>query len=211
MTDDVVSIVPTSSFKEVAKLLAQHDVSGLPVLDEEDRVVGVVSESDLLGLRVGRAPHAAATGRPGTAATGMTAGDIMSAPAVTVRAEAAAPDAARLMARRGVERLPVVDHEDRLVGILTRRDLLCLFLRPDAEIRHRLIDVLTDTMGLGADVVSVHVVDGVVTLEGRLGTPERIAFLTCLAEQLDGVVSVVNRVAAGSPGPTTTAFGHTDS
>ncbi|MEV6164924.1 CBS domain-containing protein [Streptomyces sp. NPDC052052] len=216
MTDEVVSVVPASPFKDVAKLLAQHDVSGLPVLDEEDRVVGVVSESDLLGRTAmapeqGPVPLAVTPGRAGAAGTGLTAGDIMSAPAVTVRAEAMAPDAARLMTRRGVERLPVVDHEDRLVGILTRRDLLCLFLRPDAEIRRRLVDALVENMGLQADVVSVHVVDGVVTLEGRLGAPERIAFLTCLAEHLDGVVSVVNRVTACPPGPAAAAPGYAGS
>lgn len=119
----------------------------------------------------------------------------MSTPAVTVRAEETAPDAARLMARRGVERLPVVDDEDRLVGIVTRRDLLRLFLRPDAEIRRRIIeDVVVSTMGLGADAVAVHVIDGVVTLEGRLESRSQIAILTRLAEQLDGVVAVIGHV-----------------
>ncbi|MFE7039900.1 CBS domain-containing protein [Streptomyces atratus] len=207
MTDEVVSVIPVTSFKEVAKLLAQHNISGLPVLDDEDRVVGVVSESDLLNrqaarhLVTGDVPDDA-TSTSCSSGPEFTAAEIMSAPAVTVRAHETAPDAARLMMRSGVERLPVVDDEDRLVGIVTRRDLLRLFLRPDAEIRRRVVeDVLVGTMGLRADVVTVHVMDGVVTLEGRLESQSQIAILTCLAEQLDGVVAVVSHVTAPVDGP----------
>lgn len=116
---------------------------------------------------------------------------------VTVHADETAAGAARLMARRGVERLPVVDDEDRLVGIVTRRDLLWLFLRPDSEIRHRVVaDILVDTLGLGADVVTVHVVDGIVTLEGRLERQSQIPVLIRLTNQLDGVVAVAPRLTA---------------
>ncbi|SFX62259.1 CBS domain-containing protein [Streptomyces atratus] len=199
MTDDVVSVVSLTSFKEVAKLLAQHDISGLPVLDDEDRVVGVVSESDLLSRQAAGHPDAGATASSGAECT---AAEIMSTPAVTVHAVESAPGAARLMTRSGVERLPVVDDEDRLVGIVTRRDLLRLFLRPDAEIRRRIIqDVLVSAMGLGPDAVTVHVIDGVVTLEGRLESRSQIAILAYLAEQLDGVVAVVSHVTAPVDGP----------
>ncbi|MCX4799113.1 MULTISPECIES: CBS domain-containing protein [unclassified Streptomyces] len=207
MTDEVVSVVPVTSFKEVAKLLAQHNISGLPVLDDEDRVVGIVSESDLLNrqaarhLVTGDFPDAA-VGTAVSSGAEFTAAEVMSTPAVTVHADETAPDAARLMMRSGVERLPVVDDEDRLVGIVTRRDLLRVFLRPDAEIRRRLVeDVLVGTMGLRADVVTVHAVDGVVTLEGRLESQSQIAVLTFLAEQLDGVVAVVSHVSAPVDGP----------
>lgn len=152
MTDDVVSVVPATSFRDVAKLLAEHDISGVPVVDEDDRVVGVVSESDLL------ARHE------------LTARDLMTAPAVTVHAEETVADAARLMVRRGVERLPVVDEEERLVGIVTRRDLLRVYLRPDSEIRRRIReDVLSDAMDLPGDAVDVHVLDGVATLGAASG------------------------------------------
>lgn len=199
MTDDVVSVISLTSFKEVAKLLAQHDISGMPVLDDEDRVVGVVSESDLLGRQAAGHPDA---GAPALSGAEFTATEIMSTPAVTVHAEESAPEAARLMTRSGVERLPVVDDEGRLVGIVTRRDLLRLFLRPDAEIRRRIVqDVLVNTMGLGPDAVAVHVVDGVVTLEGRLESRSQIAILVYLAEQLDGVVAVVSHATAPADGP----------
>ncbi|MEV6144674.1 CBS domain-containing protein [Streptomyces sp. NPDC051992] len=199
MTDEVVSVVPLTSFKEVAKLLARHDISGLPVLDDEDRVVGVVSESDLLSRQGAGHPCAHATAPSGAE---FTAAEIMSTPAVTVHAEESAPEAARLMTRSGVEKLPVVDDGDRLVGIVTRRDLLRVFLRPDAEIRGRVIqDVLVSVMGLGTDAVTVHVVDGVVTLEGRLGSHSQVALLAHLVEQLDGVVAVVSHTTAPMDDP----------
>ncbi|MFJ6479769.1 MULTISPECIES: CBS domain-containing protein [unclassified Streptomyces] len=191
MTDEVVAVVSATSFKDVAKLLAQHDISGLPVVDDEDRVVGVVSESDLL-IRQGTpvAPHTEAS-----SLAEVTAGEVMSTPAVTVDAEETAADAARLMTRRNVERLPVVDEEGRLVGIVTRRDLLRLFLRPDAEIRRRVIDeVLRDVFDVRADAVEVHVLDGVVTLSGAVDRQSRVPVLVRLVERLDGVVAVASSV-----------------
>ncbi|MFG2833668.1 CBS domain-containing protein [Streptomyces zaomyceticus] len=178
MTDDVVSAVPATSFKEVAKLLAEHDISGVPVVDADDRVVGVVSASDLL------------------ARDALAARDLMTRPAITVHAEETARDAARLMVRRGVERLPVVDEEERLVGIVTRRDLLRVHLRPDAEIRDRIRgDVLADALNLPGDAVDVHVLDSVVTLAGRVRRRSQARTLVRLAESLDGVVAVVDRLA----------------
>ncbi|MFB8041787.1 CBS domain-containing protein [Streptomyces hydrogenans] len=119
-----------------------------------------------------------------------------SAPAVTVHAEEAAADAARLMARLGVERLPVVDEEERLVGIVTRRDLLRVFLRPDPEIRRRIRDeVLADAMDLPPDAIDVHVLDGVVTLAGRLRRRSQASMLRRLAERVEGVVAVVDRLS----------------
>ncbi|GEB55296.1 CBS domain-containing protein [Streptomyces gardneri] len=178
MTDEVVSAIPAASFREVAKMLAEHDISGVPVVDEDDHVVGVVSESDLL------ARHE------------LTARELMNTPAVTIHAEETVADAARLMVRRGVERLPVVDEEERLVGIVTRRDLLCVYLRPDSEIRRRIReDVLTDAMDLPADVVDVHVLDGVVTLGGRIRRRSQALMLVGLAESVDGVVAVVDRLS----------------
>ncbi|MFF8598004.1 CBS domain-containing protein [Streptomyces sp. NPDC015232] len=115
MTDDVVSVVPATSVGEVARLLSEHDISAVPVLDEDDRVLGIVSASDLAA-------------RPQPAAK-----YLMTAPAITVHAEETVGDAARLMVRRGVERLPVVDEEERLVGIVTRRDLLRAFLHPSPD------------------------------------------------------------------------------
>ncbi|MER5730818.1 CBS domain-containing protein [Streptomyces sp. NPDC002138] len=179
MTDEVVSVIGRTPSADVSALLVEHDISGVPVLDEDDRVIGLVSRTDLLALG-----H-------------LNARELMSAPAVTVHAELSVAETARLMTRRGVERLPVVDEEDRLVGIVTRRDLLRVFLRPDHEIRRCLIeDVLGETMGIGSDSVDVHVLDGVVTLDGRLARGSQIPVALRLARQVDGVVAVTDRLTA---------------
>ncbi|MET3982800.1 CBS domain-containing protein [Streptomyces sp. PvR034] len=179
MTDDVVSVLEGTPFAAVASLLVAHDFSGVPVVDADERVLGIVSRTDLL-----------AHDRP-------TAQHLMSAPAITVHGEQTVTEAARLMGRYGVARLPVVDDEERLVGIVTRRDLLRVFLRPDHEIRRVLVeDVLADTMGISAGAVSVRVVDGVVTLDGRLPQSSQIPVALRLAGQLDGVVAVIDRLTA---------------
>lgn len=181
MTDEVISVLGRTPSVDVAALLLEHEIGGVPVLDADERVVGVISRTDLL-VR----DH-------------LTAQDLMTAPAVTVHAEQTVTEAARLITRRGVTRLPVVDEEDRLVGIVTRRDLLRVFLRPDHEIRRVLVEeVLADTMGIGADAVNVRVVDGVVTLDGRLPRSSQIPVALRLAGQLDGVVAVIDRLTAES-------------
>ncbi|WP_420713509.1 CBS domain-containing protein, partial [Streptomyces sp. MBT28] len=109
MTRDVVHARRTTPFKEIVRLLDHHRISGLPVVDADDKVLGVLSGSDLVrnqAHRDGPAPPPS-----------VTAGDVMSSPAITVHPEQTVPDAARLMERRGVERLPVVDEADRLIGI----------------------------------------------------------------------------------------------
>lgn len=177
MTDEVVSVVGRTPSADVGALLVEHDISGLPVVDEDDRVIGVVSRTDLLV----RGDH--------------TAREVMSAPPVTIHAEQTVTEAARLMTRRGVKRIPVVDEEGRLVGIVTRRDLLRVFLRPDHEIRRCLIeDVLGETMGIASGAVEVHVVDGLVTLDGLLARGSQIPVVLRLARQVDGVVSVTDRL-----------------
>ncbi|MFJ9642025.1 CBS domain-containing protein [Streptomyces sp. NPDC004244] len=204
MTDEVVSVAPGTAFKDVAKLLAQYDISGVPVLDDEDRVVGVVSQTDVLAQAP---PDPLASPRDGDPARPVTAGELMSAPAVTVHADATAADAARLMTRRGIERLPVVDVEDRLVGIVTRRDLLRVFLRPDAEIRRRVQDVLSDALGGSAGGVDVHVVDGIVTLDGVVPRRSQLPVLRSLVERLDGVVAAASRVTARTDDTASTPTG----
>ena len=123
------------------------------------------------------------------------AGQLMSRPAVTVRPQDSIVDAARSMARHRVERLPVVDEEDRLIGIVTRRDLLRVFLRPDDEIRAEVIDeVLVRSLWLRPQSVAVTVTDGVVRLEGELDRHSEIPIAVRMAGQVDGVVAVVDRL-----------------
>lgn len=189
MTGDVVRVGSGASPAEVTELLARHRIGGLPVVDEDDKVIGVVSGADL---------HAGSDAR--------TAGQLMSRPAVTVRPRDSVVDAARTMARYGVERLPVIDEEDRLIGIVTRRDLLRVFLRPDHEIRAEVIDeVLVRSLWLPPQTVDVTVTDGVVWLEGQLERHSEVPIVIRMAGQVDGVVAVVDRltyrVEDARPGP----------
>lgn len=121
----------------------------------------------------------------------------MSTPAVTVHPEQRVADAARIMERRHVDRLPVVDEEDRLIGIATRRDLLRVFLRTDEEIgREVLEDVLTRAMRVPPHTVDVSVRDGMVTLQGQLEQRSGIPLAIQLTWRVDGVLGVVNNLTS---------------
>ncbi|MDT0309783.1 CBS domain-containing protein [Streptomyces sp. DSM 44917] len=217
MTGDVVRAAPGTPLKDIAGLLAEHRISGLPVVDDDERVLGVVSEADLMARqawrgerrghrRLFRARGRAARGRggrdPGAAGQAAggppawTAAELMSAPAITVRATDPLAKAARTMADHRVKRLPVLDEEDRLVGIVSRRDVVGVFLRPDAEIRAEIEDrVLVRSLWLPAGAVEVTVTDGVVTLDGAVERLSEIAIAVRLTAQTDGVVDVVERLA----------------
>ncbi|MFG2120233.1 CBS domain-containing protein [Streptomyces sp. NPDC048710] len=207
MTTEVVRAEYGTPFKEVARLLAEHRISGLPVVDEDDKVIGVLSETDLMFRQVQppdpywkrrRLPGVALTKsarRRAAKARARTAGQLMTEPPVTVRAEDTVAEAARTMTEQGVERLPVVDEEDRLVGIVTRRDLLQVFLRPDPEIRDEVLEeVLERTLWLTSRSVDVSVVEGVVTLAGRLERKSDTEIAVSTTRQIDGVVAVVDQL-----------------
>jgi CBS domain-containing protein len=185
MTASVVTADRLTPYKEIARLLAEHRISGLPVLRAGWQVVGVVSESDLLAAQDQAA-------RPGPApavsrAPGLTllAGDLMTAPPVTIGPDATLAAAARLMNARGVRRLPVTGADCQLIGIVSRRDLLSVFLRPDPDIAHDVRLVLAE-IGLTRPAgVAVSVRHGVVTLTGIPGE------LAVGVRDVDGVVDVV--------------------
>ncbi|WP_327319552.1 CBS domain-containing protein [Streptomyces sp. NBC_01235] len=204
MTREVVEAHRETSFKDVVRLLDRHGISGLPVVDEDDKVVGVISETDLIRRQAARSADGPPRrrrmlplGRSARRAEGRatTAAELMSSPAVTVHPEQRIADAARVMERHGVERLPVVDEEDRLIGIATRRDLLRVFLRTDDEIRQEVRDeVVTRALGLPAHSVGVSVRDGMVTLEGSVEERDAVPQAIRLTYRVDGVVGVVNRL-----------------
>ncbi|WP_151478302.1 CBS domain-containing protein [Streptomyces albicerus] len=205
MTSDVVRVPVATPFKKVAVLLAEHRISGLPVVDAEEKVIGVISETDLM-LRQARheeagagprkwRPRTRAARRAETKARARIVEQLMSSPAITVHATDSIAQAARTMAEHRVKRLPVVDEEDRLVGIVTRRDLLQVFLRPDSDIRAEIIDeVLVRSLWLAPQAIDVTVTEGVVTLKGRLERSSEVAVAVRMSGQVDGVVAVMNRL-----------------
>ncbi|MGW3420382.1 CBS domain-containing protein [Streptomyces phaeochromogenes] len=204
MTADVVRAEYGTPFKEVARLLADHRISGLPVVDEDEKVIGVISETDLMARqsqdpgprrRFRLAALNRGARRQAAKAHARTAGRLMSQPPVTVHAEDTIAEAARTMARHRVERLPVVDEEDRLVGIVTRRDLLQVFLRPDADIRQEVIEeVLVRTLWLAPRSVTITVTEGVVTLAGHMERKSETEIAVSMTKHIDGVVAVVDRL-----------------
>jgi CBS domain-containing protein len=207
MATEVVTARYGTPFKEVARLLTEHRISGLPVIDEDDKALGVISETDLMVRQAG-VPDPYETprrfrftgltrGARRQAAKGhaRTAGQLMSVPPVTVHADETIAEAARTMARSRVERLPVVDDEDRVVGIVTRRDLIQVFLQPDDVIRREVIDeVLVRTLWLSPSTVEVAVYEGVVTLTGDVERRSEAEIAVSMTDRIDGVVAVVDRL-----------------
>ncbi|GHK02246.1 hypothetical protein SY2F82_40430 [Streptomyces sp. Y2F8-2] len=197
MTHSVVTAHPRSSFKQIAQLLRDNDVTALPVVDDEGRPVGVVSEADLLRKAASLPdPEGRPLGRPLgpeelARAGAETAEAMMTTPAVMARPGWNVVETARTMYRHKVKRLPVVDETGRLVGIVSRSDLLRPFLRSDTAISDEIHqDVLRATLGLPSDAVQVDVRNGVVTLKGRVEERTLIPVIDRLCRSVDGVVAV---------------------
>lgn len=201
MTTHVIAVRESASFKEMAARLREHRVSAFPVLDDNDRVIGVVSEADLLAKEAlefdargkvnGLLHH-----REQSKAAGLTAADLMTAPPVTIGPNEFVSRAARLMYARRVKRLPVVDDDGRLIGIVSRADVLSVYARADADIRHEIIErVILDTLLTDPARFTVTVKDGIVTVEGM---PETASVGHDMIEEIrhvEGVVTVRDRLS----------------
>lgn len=201
MASPVVSVQPGTSFKGMIQLLTEHQISALPVVDPDGRLLGIVSETDLVRQKerqpLARTPFFAGFAKPRkpAEARGTTAADFMSTPAITIPPGASLSSAARLLHERNVRHLPVVDQDGRLVGILARRDLLSVFLQAEDDIHHKITaDVLHGTFNLPADAVEVEVREGVVTLSGRVPWRSSAREIVDRVLALDGVVDVVDRL-----------------
>lgn len=201
MTGEVTSVRTDTPFKSVVWTLAARGVSGAPVLDMDGLVVGVVSEADLLpkeSREIRGGPRLLSWRKRRALArktAGRVAGELMNSPAITVGADTPLPQAAALLARHSVKRLPVVDPAGRLIGILSRKDVLRAFLRADREIAHEIEqDVLVRAMSIAPGAVSVLVRDGVVVLRGQVERKSMVAVTAALAGRVDGVVAVVNEM-----------------
>ncbi|GAA2575025.1 CBS domain-containing protein [Dactylosporangium fulvum] len=205
MTRGVVTVAPGFGYKQIVDLLIERGVSAVPVVDDARKVLGVVSEADLLhkvefdGADVHarlfeRRRHRVAKRK----ASGDTAGSLMSSPAVTVPATATLTQAARLMERHNVKRLPVLDDAGDLVGIVSRRDLLRRYLRGDDAIRQDILDnVLGGVLWLDPVEVTVEVTEGRVALSGKVDRRSTAQIAVRLVRALDGVVTVTDDLEWG--------------
>ncbi|MEU5165677.1 CBS domain-containing protein [Streptomyces mutomycini] len=192
MTHTAVAVGSRASYKDIVELMNEWKVSALPVLVGEGRVIGVVSEADLLPKEENRPTETSAPGDPPfadvTKADALYAEQLMSSPAVTVHADATIAEAARIMARRHVKRLPVVDGGGLLQGVVSRGDLLKVFLRSDQDIAAEARDVLGG-IGAAADV-DVRVSEGVVTLGGALSDRALVPLIARAVRAVEGVVDI---------------------
>lgn len=197
MTTAVVTVDRLAPYKEIARLLAENRVSGLPVLCEERRVAGVVTEANLLAVEEKRAwERTAIPGHGPQEHWALTAGELMSSPAITIGPNATIAGAAREMNARNVRRLPVVDEDGRLLGIVSRRDLLSVFLRPDGDVAADIRGIFDEVLPADSGIVTVTVKDGVVVLTGPPGADrDRVAVAVAIrmAWGVDGVVDIIDR------------------
>ncbi|WP_206796365.1 CBS domain-containing protein [Amycolatopsis sp. MtRt-6] len=193
MTADPITVSTKTPFKDIAELLTGNGISAVGVLDKTGALVGVVSEADLL-------PHLWEDRRPrwrdrrlARKATACVAKDLMTSPAVTIDAEATLAAAAAEFARTGVRRLFVL-RAGKVAGVLSRRDLVAVFTRGDAELEREITDRVRDRLNLGPDRVRVQVRAGVVMVVGRVERRSDIDPVTRLIHELSGVVEVRNRL-----------------
>jgi CBS domain-containing protein len=202
MTTQVVTVGPATPFKEIVARLAEHRVSAVPVVDDARLVLGVVSEADLLLKEEFPEPDQDIplfwTKRrrlERDKAAGSTARDLMSVVLVSISPDATVAEAARRMHRAQVKRLPVVGEGGRLVGIVSRSDLLKVFNRTDHAIRREIMDeVIVGEFMMDPNRFFIHVDDGVVVLQGRVERRSLIPYLVRTVHGVEGVVRVENRL-----------------
>ncbi|HUF94677.1 MAG TPA: CBS domain-containing protein [Acidimicrobiia bacterium] len=192
MTTDVATIEKAASLKDAARILIERNISGLPVVDEQGELVGIVTEGDVLHQESLR--HPATTIKSFFQASedrALTVEQAMTRKVKTIRDEADHTEAARLMESTGVKRLPVTNSDGRLVGILSRSDILKIFARADADISQEIrSEVIERILWLEPARLTVDVAEGVVTLEGTVPTKSDSRILEEMARRIDGVVNV---------------------
>jgi CBS domain-containing protein len=201
MTHEVITIDEQAPFTEMVRRMAVHKVSALPVVSD-GRLVGIVSEADLLHKEEYQdqedAWHWLETRRERSArakASALRAAEVMSTPVVTIDPDATVAEAARRLARHRIKRLPVVNQHGRLVGIVSRADLLRLYLRDDEAIHREIVEeVLLRALWIDPAIVLVKVDDGVVTLVGQVERQSLVGMIVHLTRTVPGVVDVVNRL-----------------
>ncbi|HSM02916.1 MAG TPA: CBS domain-containing protein [Acidimicrobiia bacterium] len=200
MTTDPITTTPDAPLKEAARMMVRDKVSGLPVLDD-GKLVGIVTEGDFLRQEANRdQPYRlslleALFGEGGAEPAVETVGEVMTEPVITITADATISEAARVMSHRKVKRLPVVDDDGDLIGVISRADVVNAFTKPDEVIEDEVReDIVRRLLFLEPDAIGVEVKDGVVTLTGELENHTEAHLLEELTRRIAGVVRVVSKV-----------------
>jgi CBS domain-containing protein len=196
MTARVVAVRKTASFKDMILQMRKFHVSAFPVIDDAGRVIGVVSQADMLNkeaeLATGPAPLSGILRfRDHEKGAGVTAAELMTSPPLTVSPGTPLTEAARLMRDRRVKRLPVINETGHLIGIISRADVLSVFARPDEEIhREAAEEALAESFMEDSRLFGVTVHDGIVTVTGPPQSEQAGRDLIEAVRHIDGVVAV---------------------
>lgn len=189
MTIGVSTVTPDTSLRDAAREMFRSQVSGLPVTDDDGLLVGIITEADFLRLELSRVES-------DNPAAVESVGDIMTRAVETIGPNTPLVEAAKVMVVREVKRLPVVDDSDRLVGIISRMDVVYAFTRPDEVIEDEIReDIVRRVLGLEPSKLDVTVREGVVYLRGTMATEAEARMLAEMARRLDGVLKVVSELS----------------
>ena len=201
MSTHVIAVRQDASYKAMAAMLRAQRVSAFPVLDDHNKVIGVVSESDLLTKEalegtVPGMPQGMMSQRDRGRASAATAAELMTTPPVTIGPGEPVAQAARLMYSRRVKRLPVTSDDGTLIGIVSRADVLSVYSRPDADIQREIIqDLIVGMFQCDPAHFTVTVTDGIVTIEGAPETDLVGRDVIDAAGHVEGVVAVRDRLS----------------
>lgn len=194
MTTDVVTIGPDDTIKEAAQRMVRSRVSGLPVVDEDGRLIGIVTEGDFLERELDKESPTGGLrgGVAGSSANqALTVREVMTASVVTIAPDATLTEAARLMTAKAVKRLPIIDSSGGVAGVLSRADIVAAFTRPDEVIEDEIReDVVKRILFIDPESLTISVSDGIVAIGGELPTKTDARVLEELTRRLDGVVLV---------------------
>ncbi|MCH7844586.1 MAG: CBS domain-containing protein [Acidobacteria bacterium] len=183
MTTEVIAVSRDTGLRDAARLMFRNRVSGLPITQQDGTLIGIITEADFLRLEVER--------QEGARDQVVTVGEVMSIGVVTIRPEMEIYEAAKIMAVQEVKRLPVVDDDNRLLGVISRADIVSIFTRPDDVIEDEIReDLLRRVLFIDPDDLGVSVTNGVVALSGEVGTRAEASMLEELTNRLDGVFGV---------------------
>src|SRR5487761_841811 len=201
MSTHVIAVRQNAPYKEMAAMLHNQRVSAFPVINDDNKVIGVVSETDLLVKEalegtVPRTLQSLTRQSVRTRVNGLTAADLMTKPPVTIGPDKPVTDAARLMFNQRVKRLPVISDDGTLIGIVTRSDVLSVYSRPDADMQHQVTqELILGTFLCDPGRFTVTVKDGIVTIEGTPETTTVGQDIIDAVRHMEGVVAVRDRLS----------------